>query len=238
MNTFWSIKFLFFSFLFLVITGCKEDFKVVHFGELRKVMKQNDLSAHIDFKNHEDKEHLYALGALENLKGELIVLDGIPYQILADNDSVIIEEDFDFKAAFAVTVNVKKWKEFPVPKHIRSKKDLEEFVFEKANSEGLYVNKPFPFLLEGLISSITWHVVNWPEEDSEHTHEKHVKSGPNGTNIDEVITLLGFYSDQHHGVFTHHSTNLHMHFLRKDEQLGGHVDNLVLGGNMFLKLPA
>jgi len=217
--------------------SCSNDFNVQHFGELKKIMKQNDLSAHINFLDYKNNNHIYSLGALKNLEGEFIVLDGEPYIIEVENENVVIKSDFDFKASLAVLVEVKKWKEIPIPQNIRTKSDFENFLYKQAKIEGISIEKPFPFLVEGLISSISWHVVNWNIEDEEHSHEKHVKSGPNGTNINESVTLLGFYSDQHHGVFTHHSTNIHLHFIRNDKKLGGHVDDFVLGVSMILKLP-
>ena len=51
------------------------------------------------------------------------------------------------------------------------------------------------------------------------------------------MDLLGFYSDSHHAIFTHHTTNMHIHMKLKDEKIAGHVDDLKLGLNMILKLP-
>lgn len=215
----------------------KESFSVKHYGELRKVMKNNDLASQIDFTNYSSKENLYALGALENLKGELLILDGKPYRILLGNEKVEIIKDFNFKAVLAVTANVTSWKTFDIPDSIHTKNELENHVFQKAKNEGLSISSPFPFILEGVASSIKWHIIDWPEGDTEHSHEKHVTSGPHGTNSKEDVLILGFYSDKHHGIFTHHTTNMHLHFIRKDESLGGHLDDLTLGKNMKLKLP-
>lgn len=38
-------------------------------------------------------------------------------------------------------------------------------------------------------------------------------------------------------VFTHRTTNVHMHFKTKDKSLAGHIDDLKPGENMMLKLP-
>ena len=53
----------------------------------------------------------------------------------------------------------------------------------------------------------------------------------------QFIDILGFYSEAHKGVFTHHDSNLHMHFKTETVNLAGHVDYIFLGSNMTLKLP-
>ena len=51
------------------------------------------------------------------------------------------------------------------------------------------------------------------------------------------VEILGFFSKQHEGVFTHNGSNTHMHFRTDDVSLAGHVDGIFLGENMTLKLP-
>lgn len=49
--------------------------------------------------------------------------------------------------------------------------------------------------------------------------------------------MLGFYSDSHHAIFTHHTTNMHIHLKTIDNKIAGHIDGLELGKGMILKLP-
>ena len=100
------------------------------------------------------------------------------------------------------------------------------------------MEEPFPFLIEGTPESFDWHVINWPEGDTEHSHEKHIKSGLNGSIESTPVEMLGFYSNAHHAIFTHHTTNMHIHVKTTDNSLAGHVDGLTLGTGMILKIPA
>jgi acetolactate decarboxylase len=50
--------------------------------------------------------------------------------------------------------------------------------------------------------------------------------------------LIGFFSTRHHGVFTHHSSNTHIHVVLPDEKLSGHVDNVTIAKEAILMLPA
>jgi acetolactate decarboxylase len=52
------------------------------------------------------------------------------------------------------------------------------------------------------------------------------------------VEMLGFYSDSHKAIFTHHTSNVHIHMRTVDDKLAGHVDDLILGDGMILKLPA
>lgn len=55
--------------------------------------------------------------------------------------------------------------------------------------------------------------------------------------IFEEVVILGFYSSQHKAIFTHHSSNSHMHFRTKDQSLAGHVDALKINDSITLNLP-
>ena len=52
---------------------------VEFYGALRNMMHKGDISAKYDLRNLKKTTHLYALGALENLKGEIMILDSTPF---------------------------------------------------------------------------------------------------------------------------------------------------------------
>ena len=52
----------------------------------------------------------------------------------------------------------------------------------------------------------------------------------------ENAEIIGFFSTEHKGVFTHHDSFLHMHLITKDESKMGHLDELEIG-EMKLYLP-
>ena len=240
--------------LLLVIWGCnnpasketneetpesthKQSFTVEHAGALKNMMHKGDLNAYADLNAFHSTHHFYAIGALEGLKGEILVLDGVPYISSVQENSLKIDDSFDYKASLLVHSQISKWDTTNIDEEVQTYAELEDFVAATAQSEHIDITKPFPFLLEGLADSLSWHVINWPEEDSVHTHEKHIRSGLHGTLQSVEATILGFYSDSHHAVFTHHTTNMHLHFLSNDRSLTGHVDRLVLGKGMKLLLP-
>ena len=178
-----------------------------------------------------DPNHLYALGAVENLKGEILILDGRPYVSSEKEGDVHIDESYNHAATLLVASYVEAWDSVLV------EGELEDFISTAANSHGLDIEKPFPFLLKGDFDQIKWHVINWPEGDQVHTHEKHQTSGPHGVLKNQPAVVLGFFSKHHQGVFTHHSTHLHMHVKCNREGIAGHVDELKPGKEVWLFFP-
>lgn len=206
-------------------------------GELKKIMHEGDISAKADLKEFEKTDHLYAIGASENLKGEIQIYDGKSYNTYVDDNTLAFDPSFDSKATLLVYATVEEWEFFDIPADIITKEQLESFISETAEEYGIDIHSPFPFVLDGNASFVDWHVINWKEGDTEHTHEKHIQSGLHGTLLSEDARFIGFYSDSHHAIFTHHTTNMHIHFITKDNMVAGHVDDLELGEGMILRLP-
>ncbi len=225
------------------MTSCKTEnkeankFKVDYNGALKHMMHKGDISAKVDLKAFAHKDHFYALGALENLKGEIQIFDSKPFNTMVIDSTLRFDTTFDKKATLLVYATVNKWKSFNIPEHIVTYKELENYIEQTAKKHLITIDEPFPFLLEGTPKFIDWHVINWKDGDMEHSHEKHVNSGLNGTLKKKQVEMLGFYSDSHHAIFTHHTTNMHIHVKTKDNKLAGHVDGLTLEKGMVLKLP-
>lgn len=236
-------KFIAPALVGLTLIGCaspdqkQPSVEVIHHGALKNMMHKNDISAKFDLATITDTAHLYALGALENLKGEILILDGQPFMATATGNEVTIDHSYNHKATLWVQTKVTQWTTVEVPNTVSTYAQLEDFVANAAKEKGLSTDAPFPFLLNGTAAEVEWHVINWKEGDTEHSHEKHITSGPHGTLKDQPLQILGFYSEHHHAIFTHHTTNMHLHMITRDQKLAGHVDGLTLGEGMVFKLP-
>jgi alpha-acetolactate decarboxylase len=213
-------------------------YEVKHAGAMKTIMRKGDISATFDLSELKEKKGVYALGALEELQGEIQIFDGVPYISYGSHGKLVIDNSFSRKATLLVYTEVSAWNEIKIPASITTQEQFEKYVAHVASENGIDTEKPFPFLITGAASSITWHVVNWDKNDTHHTHQKHRTCGPHGTLENANVLILGFYSSKHKGIFTHHSTNMHMHFKTVDNTVAGHIDQLVPGNNMYLKLPA
>lgn len=212
-------------------------FKVQYAGALKNMMHKGDLSAKADLADFKKKEHFYALGAIENLKGEVQIFDSQSFNTSVEDSTLVFDKSFNKKAALLVYASVSEWKTVKIPNTIVNYEGLEKYIGQIAKENQLNIDEPFPFLIEGIAESFDWHVINWKDGDTEHSHEKHVNSGLHGTVNTKKLEMLGFYSKSHHTIFTHHSTNMHIHFRTKDNKIAGHIDGLTLGKDMILKLP-
>lgn len=213
------------------------DFKVEYAGALKNMMHKGDISAKAALKDIKKVKHLYALGAIEDLKGEIQIFDSHPSLTMVKEGAIAFDKSYKQKAALLVYASVSKWRTVSIPASVVTYAKLEAFIGQAADEAGIDISAPFPFLLEGKVRSFDWHVINWKDGDMEHSHEKHIKSGLHGTIEDREVEMLGFYSNAHHAIFTHHTTNMHIHVRSVDGEMAGHVDGLTLGGDMVLKLP-
>ncbi|HSI71263.1 MAG TPA: hypothetical protein VK941_13590 [Gillisia sp.] len=212
------------------------DYEVKYYGALKTLMMEGNLAATTSLAEYEDIENFYALGAMEDLKGEIQIFNSKALNSVVKNDTLQIDKTYTAKAALLVLARVPLWMSIPIPDSIKSHASLEKFISQTAVRNKLDVDKPFPFLLEGKVSTLKWHVLNWKDGDTIHSPQKHKESGLQGLLKKEKVEVLGFYSNSHHRIFTHHTSNVHMHFRDREDSLAGHVDELI-PGEMVLKLP-
>lgn len=210
--------------------------EVLSVGEMRKVMQDGDVSAAIDLRRLAETKHLYALGPVEGLKGEVTVWDGKPSIALIRDGKISISDSFEFKACFLVYAQVQSWHEVAIPEEISDEEQLENFVAQAAVKQGLDVKGPFPFAVKATPKKVAFHVVN-KTDDSPQTGKKHDQIKARFVIENAAVRLIGFYSDHHHGVFTHHDSNIHLHVITDDEKQSGHVESLQLGNGGTLLLP-
>ncbi|NNL16052.1 MAG: decarboxylase [Flavobacteriaceae bacterium] len=208
---------------------------VKHVGALKTIMSGN-IKPVISLDTLSKKRHLYALGAVDNLKGEIQIFDSKPSNSFVVDSSLQIKDSYNLKASLLVYAEIEEWEAIHI-EDSKTKNDLETQIFKIAKRQGIDIEKPFPFLLEGAIASLDWHVINWKDGDTIHNHKKHKESGLNGTLKDRQVLILGFYSTKHKAIFTPHSTNMHMHFKTDDNARAGHIDDLSLNQTITLKLP-
>lgn len=213
------------------------DGKVEYAGALKNAMKMGDLTPKIELSTLKEKKNLYALGAVGFLKGEVQIFDSKPKVTYVDNGKLKFDRTFSRNASLLVYSQVPSWSEFKIPNEIKTRNQFEEYIEEVADEHGLDTQKPFPFLLQGKFKSNSWHVIDWDKKDKVHSHKKHIQSGVHDTMEEKNLKMLGFFSMYHSGIFTHHTTSMHIHFITEDESIAGHSDNLILGKNMILKLP-
>jgi acetolactate decarboxylase len=199
-------------------------------GAMKNIMQRGDLSAKLTVDTIE-KKNLFGLGPVAGLKGEMIILDGIVHTSTIADKKILSGINKMTDAAMLVYSYVPEWKRADTVVHIADYKSLEAFVTALAQQQGLSI--PFVFKIEAT-ASIEGHVIDW-HEGEEHTMDNHKQFAGKINNDQASVQLLGFYSDKHHGVFTHHSTNMHIHALTK-EGITSHLDEISITGKISVYL--
>ena len=237
MNYLIKIKLFTFTLVLLSCANEKKQGEVFYAGELKKIMQNGEIYPKISLDTLlADNEHIYALGAISDLKGEVTVIDSKPFNAKVVDDEVEINNASNSTACLLVYASVNNWSDSFEISNCNEKK-LEGLVFEQAKKNDVDISKPFPFLITGNVSRLKWHVIDWVEGDTIHTHQKHKSSGKNGELQDEPVTIIGFFSKNHKGKFTHHSSNIHLHFVNDEGSLSGHVDELIIENPVELQFP-
>jgi acetolactate decarboxylase len=207
------------------------DIKIV--GAMKNVMWKGELGSKIDLDTISDKKGLYGLGPASYLSGELLINNGRSYLSKVNTDTTMtIQNTLKTSAPFFVYGNVTEWNEIDLPSDIISIQDLEKFIEDKTTE----FKRPFAFKLIGQVSRAIIHIQNLPEGTEVSSPDEAHQGQKNYHIVNEDAEIIGFFSTEHKGIFTHHDSYLHQHLITKDESKMGHLDELEIG-EMKLYLP-
>lgn len=247
-----SRLFILSGLFFVLVTGCQSKLKIeneqsknslkpaeVFFkGSLMDVMKNGNLSDHVDISSL-PKKNLMAVGPLSRLTGEVTVIDGTCYVSTVKSGIIITKPECAIKTPFLVWSNPESFIQIKYQKKIGNLTDLNEAITSILANEGLDIkNQAIPIKISGRFKKISYHVVDLEKDfQGKMNHQMHTQIQKNFTySTNEVVELMGFFSQSHQGIFLHHGENLHFHFLSPDKILSGHVDNFELLNNSDIKL--
>lgn len=207
-----------------VSTAQKNNCCPVHVvGAMKHVMWDGQLAGTIDLDTISNKDHLYGLGPIEYLSGEILVLDGKSYLSNVLTDSTMhVGESYSIKAPFFVYANVRSWRSRKLPKRIQTLTQLETYLDQITK----HAYRPFAFKLSGIIETATLHIVNLPEGASVHTPDDAHQERKSYQLRDQEVIIVGFFSTEHQAIFTHHDTYMHLHLITADKSQMGHLDEV------------
>jgi acetolactate decarboxylase len=228
------MKFLASFSLALTALAANKPYDVKWTGELRKVMMLGEDNGIIALDSLRALPHLYALGPVAGLNGEITVFDGDPLIGVIRDGRPTTEHTSAVKAPLLVWTQVANWTKIAIPSSVSTLADLEGFVEATARTQGIDMSAPFPFRVTANAHELAMHVVNRQGRDA-RGHDAHAKIEVQIPLTHATVELLGFWSDRHAGVFTHQGAHMHIHGRTSDNKLSGHVDEVKLGsGDLWL----
>lgn len=212
------------------------------FGSFKRMNHTGDTSGQVRLSALPQTAGTWGVGALAGLSGEILLDDG---RVLVsrgeDHRGRVSDARPDDEAAIFASARVQQWKDVPVPKDM-PQVEFETFVVEQAKKIGLDTEQPFPFLVDGAFSAITWHVVTGKASNPSSGTGGHTNKHA-GMKVFEQSGVAGrlvaFYSSSRfEGVVSHPGERFHVHYVDTAREASGHVDAYRVDGGATLRLPA
>lgn len=200
------------------------------FGSLRGVLGGGDLSSHGTLRDLADRPHLYALGPVAGLRGEITVLDGVATVARVRNGEILIERTTDVGACFLAYAAVSRWRETRLSVAVVSETDLAEW-FARLPAP----TPPFVFVIRGTPAALHYHVID-KADAAPHDPTEHARAKVHFELRERPVAIVGFCAPNHRGVFIPEGQTLHMHFVSDDGRASGHIDAMRLRPGAVLSL--
>ncbi len=198
---------------------------VIIVGEMKNVMWKGELFGVINIDTISNKNHLYGLGPVEYLTGEIMLIDGKGYKaVVVDDTTMEVTETFSVKAPFFAYANILSWKEIPMNDSISTIPQLENYLNGLTKKD----QRPFFFRINATVDNAVVHVANLPAGTTVASPEDAHLGQKNYEIINKEVELVGFFSTKHKSIFTHHDTYVHIHLITHDKQQMGHLETLNL----------
>jgi len=193
-------------------------------------------------------KNLFAIGPVEGLDGEITIFNSQPYISQVRGNDFEVHNSFDYGAIFLVWSAQAEWRDIAIPETVKGYLDLQDFVKEQALAAGIDNGKTFAFQLVGTPVEIKYHINVDRTEGQLITEELFKKSKAGFVIKNEPVDIIGFYSENHPGVFitkaapaikpdSGRQNAIHIHAVSKVGKATGHIDDLTLGQGMILRLP-
>jgi hypothetical protein len=204
-------------------------------GAQRDVL-QGDISGHLALTSLSGLPHLYAVGPVERLRGEISIFDSIPSISRITDGALHIDTDWKVKACFLVYAQVNAWRRVTIPTAIADEATLETSIVQIATELSIDVSQPFPFLINATPKAATFHVLD-KRDGLRHNAELHEQAKVRFVLQSEPVEIIGFYSNRHRGIFTPGDANVHMHIKSVDGRMSGHLEAIQLERGATLGVP-
>lgn len=231
-------KFFYTSLLALLSPfAFSQETLVKYSGKMSKIGQEKRVDAAIMVDSIKG-EHLYAIGPVENLRGEIIVWDNNPFvaAITEDNKPYLLKNVKSLKAIFLVYADISNWDTVFINKKINSIKDLEKEITDAAFKYGIDTSTAFPFILLGKVNEGSGHIMY--KDTAVNTISATVLQEANHKNYfsKQYAQMLGFYSQHHQTIFTHHDSFLHIHYRMANKYQAGHLDTISFAEGVTIRL--
>ena len=221
-----------------------EPFDVRVFGNFEHMSQTGDTRGIVKLQEILTLPGSYGLGALDGLRGEILLWDGKLMVSRGYSASGTVEPAaLTDEAVFFVEARVEGWKDVAIPNDMK-RAEFELFVLQTASRGELSTDRAFPFAVKGNFDRVLWHVVTGAAAKSDqdaHAGKIHSQGHASNRVFDQAnVTglLLGIYSGVAlEGVVSHPGERFHVHYADAGFYVSGHVDDYQVTRGAVLLLP-
>jgi hypothetical protein len=212
-------------------------FNVRTYGSFKKIIASKTPDGVVDLKDALAGIHVYAVGELEEAEGEITDYDGQVWLNYGSDgiDTSTHKIPDGAQAMELITARVAKWRDIIIPKTMPDS-ELSAYVIDQARKYGINVKLPFPFLVDGTVKDVVWHVLSGAdvEQGGKHTRLSFTKLVEYK---DEAPAILVAFCSEFRGGFIRPGEPWHMHIIFKNEKTAGHIDAFTVEKGAKLMLP-
>lgn len=194
--------------------------EVKHVGALRQIMHEGKYEGRILLKDL-PQEHLFGLGAMKELQGEILIMDEKPLLATVENKQPMLRQSEAAEATLLVYAQVPAWDTIQV---VQSG-TISDLIAKELATRNL--SEPSPFILLGKAEKVHYHIINFDVAKGDFS--KHREGAFQEVLTNSNVHVLGFYATQAKGIYTHHDSHVHMHFKTSEGDKSGHVDEVSFG---------
>lgn len=218
---------------------------LIRYGGMHEALAKGEHQARVRVAELLEQEHLFAVGALEGLAGEITILDSVVYATtLTDEDQPLALDGAQAAATMLVGQAVPHWTRLPIADGVAPDR-FDDTVRDAANGQGLDVSTPFLFVIEGMLTDVRLHVIHGacPVHARMNKLELAAERRPYELEIETLRgTVVGVYATDAVGKLTHPATSTHAHLIYVDEKTGeqitGHLERVGVAPGASLSVPS
>jgi len=212
---------------------------IQRWGTLREALRDGQDHARVAV-TEVARKGVYAIGALEGLRGEITVFDGEVWVSEGHAQRPVTTRGAATSANATVlfAAEVHAWREIVVDADV-DPSELDAYLASQARAAGLDTSEPFPFVVEGGLRQLSMHVIAGEcpirarmlgRETTAPAYELHAAS------VDG--RLVGVFAADSSGTFCHMGSRTHVHaLLERGGGLTGHAETVGVAAGAVLKLP-
>ncbi|MEO0504995.1 MAG: acetolactate decarboxylase [Bacteroidota bacterium] len=239
------MKFAFFSYFLLGLIGIscqnkapKNINSVESYGNRQRILKQNQLKGNVMLDTLFMGERLFALGPVSGLQGEVTVYNDVVSIATVKKDMPHIASSKETEAIFLIKSNENDWISHTIEEPLSSLDAIEQHVKALLLSKDRDTSLVTPFRIETKVQRMVYHII-YKQDTLPHNKKEHQKAKVKFELRDTEVNIIGFWVDKaREGKLTHPGKRTHLHFMTKNNETSGHIDEISIPTNAKIYFPS